>query len=56
MGSSSISEEAWATLMEEDQSFDYETKGVGRDVVSGTEIPYDEEEVTGAAGDDEHTS
>jgi hypothetical protein len=29
-----LSEEAWATLVDEDQSFDYETKGVGRDVVS----------------------
>lgn len=42
--------------MGEDESFDYASKGVGRQVVSGTEIPFQDEEVTGATADDEHTS
>ena len=42
--------------MGEDESFDYVAKGVGREVVSGTEIPYEDEEVTGVTADDERTS
>lgn len=29
LGSSSISEDVWATVMREDECFDYVTKGVG---------------------------
>lgn len=42
--------------MEEDEVYDYITKGVGREVVSGTAIPFEGEEVTGVTADDEHTS
>lgn len=56
VGSPSISEEQWAPLMGEDESFDYASKGVGWEVVSGAEIPFEDEEVTGVTADDEHTS
>ena len=56
LGSSCISEVTWTTVMGEDESFNYAAKGVGREVVSGSAIPFEDEEVTGVTADDEHTS
>ena len=56
VGPSPIRDEMWASIMEEDKSFDYAAKGVGREVVSGSVIPFEDEEVTGDTADDEGTS
>ena len=42
LGSSSISEDMWITIMEEDEHFDYTTKGVGREVASEVEVYSDD--------------
>ena len=42
LGSSSIEEDRWSAIMEEDECFDYATNGMGREleVVSEVEVPY----------------
>ena len=34
LGTASITEDMWATVIEEDECFDYQTKGVGRDIIA----------------------
>ena len=38
LGSSTASDDMWAPLIEEDSCFDYEVKGVGREVASEIEV------------------
>lgn len=52
-----ISEEEWVTIMEEDESFDYATLGVGREQDNGAMHHYDQtietEIITGEPSDNE---
>lgn len=38
LGAASISEDMWSTVVEEDENFDYQNVGVGRDVVVAHEV------------------